>query len=202
MGEISKFNNAEFYTQLLKYNDLSYRRFSRLTNKQQLQLTEYGLLPDEVNMVLKLFHLFKSTRNTESIPFSINIQTLIYGQFYEWLTTVSDRGRLGKYVTSEQAVNELIFRGFKRLGTFRVKPKRSYVMTCKSLLGYHYIHPYEMGSNYNMMEGNKKLPNLWETFGKIGLSGYTRVIYPEMEMGNYPLITKEQAQQLKLNWEI
>lgn len=200
-SEVSKFNNPEFYHKLLKYDDKSYRRFNRLTDKQQRQLREYNFLPEQVNMTLKIFHLLKSQYNTESIPFSINLCTLVSKGFYEYLSSEISKGYLSiQYLSEKAALEELVFRGYVRLSKFKVKPKRSYVMTNKPMIdGYHYIHPFEMGSNYRMVEG-KDLPYLWDTFPLIGLPGYTRIIYPEME--HYPNLTKAQTNQLKIDWDI
>lgn len=202
MDKVSKFNNPDFYTQLLRYNDLSYRRYERLTDKHRRALEDFGeLLPDETNMTLKIFHLLRTTRNTESIPMSINVMSIIYKEYYEWLAFQKDQGKLGKPLSEETAYNELIFRGFVPLGKFKVKPQRSYVMTCRPILEKHLIHPYEMGSNYRMVSSKgKDLPYLWENFQKIGLPGYCRVIYPEME--HYPNLSPKQITQLKLNWGV
>ena len=73
-------------------------------------------------------------------------------------------------------------------------------MTAFPVKGKFYIHPFEMGSNYRMANGKRELPHLWDNFIKIGLSGYTRVIYPEME--HFPNLSSKQSNQLKIDWDI
>ena len=73
-------------------------------------------------------------------------------------------------------------------------------MTAFPVKGKFYIHPFEMGSNYRMTNGRRELPHLWDNFIKIGLSGYTRVIYPEME--HFPNLSSKQSNQLKIDWDI
>lgn len=195
--KISSFKDPLFFEGLLKYHDASYLRWNRLTDKQQKQFKEYNLLPDQLNLALKVLHRLKTEYKTESVPFAINIVSLIYDKYNEWLTT-QDIER--KHLSEDRAHKELLFRGFVLLDKFHVKPKRSYVMTAFPVKGKFYIHPFEMGSNYRMTNGKRELPHLWDNFIKIGLSGYTRVIYPEMEY--FPNLSSKQSNQLKIDWDI
>lgn len=199
LPKANSFNDPEFYIKLLRYDDKSYRRWNRLTEKQRKQLVECDLFPEQLNYTLKVFHLLKSQFQTESIPFALNVYSITYEGFHSWVKACPEFKP--KYLNPSQALKELIFRGYKRLNNFHVKPKRSYVMTSKPMEdGYFYIHPFEMGSNYNMTVEKRTLPYLWDTFSEIGLAGYTRVIYPEME--NYPNLSAKLSNQLKLDWDI
>ena len=85
--KISSFKDPLFFEGLLKYHDASYLRWNRLTDKQQRQFKEYNLLPDQLNLALKVLHRLKTEYQTESVPFAINIVSLIYDKYNEWLTT-------------------------------------------------------------------------------------------------------------------
>lgn len=193
-SSISSFNDPVFYQKLTRYHDGSYLRWNRLTEKQQRTLREYELFPDKVSFVLKVFHLLKTQYGTESIPFSINIMAMIYDNYREWISGTPFKP---KYLPENKAYNELIFRGFIPLSKIKIKPKRSYVMTCRPVNGKFLIHPFEMGSNYRMTNGKRELPYLWDYFHLFGLPGYTRVIYPEME--HYPNLSQKQLNHLKID---
>lgn len=196
--EGSKFNNPDFYRLINKYHDASYLRWNRLTNKQTKQFEDYGLLPDMLNHALKIFHILKTHHNTESVPFSINLTELTYDLYNTWCVTEPNLPRLK--MSESRAIREVIFRGFVKLGTFKVKPQRSYVMTKKMEDGNFYIHPFQMGSNYNMTVERRQLPYLWDTAQKIGIPGYCQVIYPEMD--HYPSLKPSQINQIKIDWGI
>lgn len=53
--KISSFKDPLFFEGLLKYHDASYLRWNRLTDKQQKQFKEYNLLPDQLNLALKVY---------------------------------------------------------------------------------------------------------------------------------------------------
>lgn len=181
---MSKFNNKEFYSKLLHYNDLSYRRYNKLSEKEKNDLSEYDLLPEQLNLTLKLFHLLKTQYNTESIHFSVNVMSLIFQGFQHfkkssWAEASKKRRR------EIDILKELKFRGFKRYRGDSIVKSSSYIVTIHKIKGRMYYYPLELSHKYQVRDG-KRMDTIWDKAHKIHFSGYTQIIYPGMPRSEYP----------------
>lgn len=179
----SRFNNPEFYKRLLKYNNLSYRRWNRLPEYRQKDFKELNLYPSQLNLALKLDHLFKKENRTESASIAAMIALRIFHGYHNFITTIPMEQRIlyGEFkIYSEQyVVKELKFQGFIPLRRFRKhwNKKCSYVIS-RQLGKHRYIHPFPMSEDYELRV-KLNLPNVWDHFSLFGLSGCTGIIHPK-----------------------
>ena len=191
----SKFSTPEYFDLLIGGDNLTFKAWKKLPGRFQKAYSDEKLLPEEINLLLRVHKVNKVQYRTESSSFNLWIMRHIYNKFWDYVVSkyfVLDKTnpRNILYVHSNESLlaKELKFRGFIKIkrGTV-IRRDRGYVLTNKRIQGYFWVFPKPYGHDYKTTVLNN-LPDIVTIFNRISLSGHCRIIYPSME--HYPNLSQ------------